>query len=306
MQPDAYAAEPAVVTLGVSELRAIVDARHGAEIAELNVSGRQVLSRTPWERQPAVPAAEESEWVGAWSGGWQILFPNAGNAGGADGRWHPFHGASSQAPWTLQTRGPAAATLYWSNDGWELERRVILSEHAIRVETEAINNTTRARPAVAVEHLTFGDDLLAAGPVYLQCGPCNLQFLDATGAPTGTPQRWPAGADADDWSLIPARSPASRFGCLADLDDTSLGIRLADLQLRVTWDPTLPYLWYWLELDATAQAPWNSSTKALGLEPASYPHGLGLTRACQDGTARVIGAGETWSWYLEIAAIGPS
>jgi hypothetical protein len=303
MPLDAYAADAAVTVLEVGELRAIIDPRHGAEIAELTVSGRQVLSRTPWERQPAVPAAEESDWVAAWSGGWQILFPNAGNASVADGLWHPFHGASSQALWNLQELRPASATLHWAYDGWELERRVVLSERAIRVETEATNGTARPRQAVAVEHLTFGDDLLAAGPIRLQCGPCDLQCLDADGAPTGIPQRWPAGADNNDWSLLPTQGPVSRFGCLVDLDDTSIELSLADLQLRVRWDPTLPYLWCWLELDATSEAPWNNSTRALGLEPASYPHGLGLARACEDGSARVIGAGETWSWYVEVAAI---
>jgi hypothetical protein len=306
MRRDAYAADPAVVRLGAGDLRAVIDPQHGAEMAEVAVSGRQVLSRTPWERRPAVPADDESDWLGAWRGGWQILFPSAGRAGMADGRWHPFHGASSQAPWTLQAGAPAAATLRWADDGWDLKRRVTLSEHAIRVETEATNNTARARPAVAVEHLTFGDDLLAAGPLHLQCGPCDLQVLDGDGAPTGTLRRWPIGGGAEDWSLVPATGPASRFGSLVGLDDTSLGLRLADLLLRVRWDPSLPFLWYWLELDATSQAPWNGSTRALGLEPASYPHGLGLARATQDGSARVIGPGEIWSWFVEITAVGPA
>ncbi len=304
MRRDAYAADPTVVRLGAGDLRAVVVPGRGAEMAELEVSGRQVLSRTPWERRPAVPAAEESDWLGAWGGGWQVLFPSAGRAGVADGRWHPFHGACSQAPWTLRACDHATVTLCWAYDGWDLKRRVILSEHAVRVETEAINATPRARPAVAVEHLTFGDDLLAAGPLYLRSGPCDLQVLDGDGAPAGTLRRWPIGAGAEDWSLVPAVGPASRFGSLIGLGDTSLELRLADLELRVRWDPSLPYLWYWLELEATSQAPWNGSTRALGLEPASYPHGLGLARARQDGSARMIGAGETWSWFVEITAAG--
>jgi hypothetical protein len=270
MPHGAYADDPAVVRLGAGELRAVIDPGHGAEMDELEMTGRQVLSNTPWERRPAVPADDESDWLGAWQGGWQILFPSAGRAGMADGRWHPFHGASSQASWTVQAGAPAAATLCWADDGWDLKRRVTLSEYAVRVETEATNNTARARPAVAVEHLTFGDDLLAAGPLHLQSGPCQLQALDGDGAPTGKLRRWPIGGDAEDWSLVPTSGPASRFGTLVGLDDTSLGLRLADLQLRVRWDPSLPFLWYWLELDATSQAPWSGSTRALGLEPAHH------------------------------------
>jgi hypothetical protein len=306
MRRDAYAADPAIVRLGAGDLRAVIDPRRGAEMAELEVHGRQVLSRTPWEQRPAVPAAEESDWLRAWGGGWQVLFPSAGRAGVADRRWHPFHGASSQAPWRLRAGGHTMATLCWADDGWNLERRVSLSEHTVRVETEATNSTTRARPAVAVEHLTFGDDLLAAGPVHLQSGPCDLQTLDGDGAPAGTTRHWPTGGRAEDWSLVPAVGSVSRFGSLVGLGNTSLGLRLADLELRVRWDPSLPFLWYWLELDATSQPPWNGSTRALGLEPASCPHALGLAHACQDGSARVIGAGETWSWFVEITAAGPA
>ena len=306
MRRDAYAAEPAAVTLGDGDLRAVIDPRRGAEMAELEVSGRRVLSRTPWEQQPAVPAAEESDWLRAWGGGWQILFPSAGRAGVADGRWHPFHGSSSQVPWTLRADSRSAATLCWADDGWELERRVILYEHAVRVETEAVNGTTRARPAVAVEHLTFGDALLAAGPVHLQTGPCDLQVLGGDGAPAGPSRRWPAGGGGEDWSLVPAAGQASRFGSLIGLGDTSLWLCLTDLELRVRWDPSLPFLWYWLELDATSQPPRNGSTRALGLEPASCPHALGLAHACQDGSARLIEAGETWSWFVEITDVGPA
>ena len=108
------------------------------------------------------------------------------------------------------------------------------------------------------------------------------------------------------WSLIPAVGPASRFGALIGLGATSLSLRRADLELRMRWDSSLPFLWYWLELDATSQAPWNGSTRALGLEPASFPHTLGLARARQDGSARVIGPRESWSRFVEITAVGPA
>jgi hypothetical protein len=302
MQGDECAADPAVISLSVPGLRAVIDPCHGAEIAELYVSGRQVLSRTPWERRPPVPAVDETAWLGAWAGGWQILFPSAGCAGEADGSWHPFHGASSQAPWELRARGDAMATLFWAADGWALERRIVLSGGTVRVETKAANHAALPRAAVAVEHLTFGDQLLA-GPVHLQSGPCDLQALDGDGAPTGISRRWPAGTGDDDWSVVPATGPASRFGSLINLGDTSLGLRVDGVELLMRWDPSLPFLWYWLELDATSQPPWNSTTRALGLEPASYPHGLGLARACQDGSARLIGPGGTWSWFVEIRVV---
>lgn len=306
MRHDVSAADAAVVRLSAGDLRAVVDPSHGAEVSELELSGRQILSRTPWQQRPPAPAIDESAWLGAWAGGWQILFPNAGRAGEVDGRWHPFHGASSQAPWTLRASDDATATLWWADDGWAVERRVILSDRAVRVETEATNVTAEARSAVAVEHLTFGADLLAAGPVRLDSGPCDLQVLDADGTPVGTCRRWPAGAGAEDWSLVPVAGPESRFGSLVGLGDTSFGLRLTDLELRVRWDPSLPFLWYWLELDATSQPPWNSSTRALGLEPASYPHGLGLADACRDGSARVIKSGKTWSWSVEITVVRPA
>lgn len=303
MRHGEFAAEPAVVSLGAGHLKAVVGPAHGAEIAEFVVSGRQVLSRTPWERRPPVRAAEEEDWLGAWAGGWQILFPSAGPASQVDGRWHPFHGASSQAPWTLLASSDTRATLCWTQDTWALERRIMLSSDALRVDTEATNRTAVPQAAVVVEHLTFGDDLLAHGPVHLESEPCELQMLDADGAPVGHARPWPIAYGTDDWSLVPVAGPVSRFGSLGALNDTSLRLRSTDLELRVRWDQSLPFLWYWLEFDAAQQPPWNRSTRALGLEPASYPHSLGLARACHDGSARLIGAGESWSWFVEITVV---
>jgi hypothetical protein len=303
MRPGESAADPPVLSLGAGALRATVDPVHGAEIAQLLVSGRQVLSRTPWERRPPMPAAAEEDWLGAWAGGWQILFPSAGLASQVEGRWHPFHGASSQAPWTLLASSDTTATLSWTHDDWVLERRIALSGHALRVDTQATNRTTVPQPAVAVEHLTFGDELLDQGPVRLQSGAGQLQPLDADGAPEGPARPWPVAHGPDDWSLVPVAGPVSRFGCVRGLGDTSLGLRSPDLELQVRWDRSLPFLWYWLELDATGQPPWNGSTRALGLEPASYPHSLGLARACHDGSARLIGAGQSWSWFVEITVV---
>ena len=306
MRRDACAAEPTAISLDSGQLRAIIDPNGGAEIANLHVGGRQVLSRTPWKRRAPVPAVDESAWLEGWGGGWQILFPSAGSAGEAGGIWHPFHGASSQAPWELRAAGDATATLVWTADTWALERQIMLSDDTIRVMTAATNQATSTKEAVAVEHLTFGDDLFAAGPAYLHSAPCDIQALTDDGAPIGTAHRWPAGPDHDDWSQVPIVGPASRFGSLTNLTDTSLALRVEEFELRVSWDPSLPFLWYWLELDATPNPPWNRSTRALGLEPASCPHGLGLGRAGKDGSARPVEPGETWSWFVDITVVHPS
>lgn len=305
MRREACTAEPGVISLDSGQLRALIDPRHGAEIAKLYVSGRQVLSRTPWERRTPVPAANEAAWLRAWGGGWQILFPSAGCACEAGGSWQPFHGASSQAPWELRASSDATATLVWTADMWTLERQVMLSGNTVRVMTAATNQAASPNEAVAVEHLTFGDGLLAAGPVHLHSGPCEVQALTGDGAPIGTAHQWPTGPDHDDWSQVPVVGPASRFGSLTNLTDTLLTLCTTDLELQVRWDPSLPFLWYWLELDATPQPPWNRSTRALGLEPASYPHSLGLAAACQDGSARLVEPGETWSWFVDITVVHP-
>jgi hypothetical protein len=188
---------------------------------------------------------------------------------------------------------------------WRLERQIMLSGDTLRVMTATTNRVASTKEAVAVEHLTFSDDLLAAGPVDLHSGPCDMQVLTDDGTPIGTAHQWPAGPELHDWAQVPVVGPASRFGSLTNLADTSLALCTADLDLQVRWDPSLPFLLYWLELDVTPQPQWNRSTRALGLEPPSSPHGLGLGRACREGSARPVEPDETWSWFVDITAVHP-
>jgi hypothetical protein len=64
----------------------------------------------------------------------------------------------------------------------------------------------------------------------------------ASPAIAGPLRQWPIAAAGEDWSLVPAVGPASRFGALIGLGDTSLSLRLADLELRMRWGPSLPFL----------------------------------------------------------------
>ena len=78
-------------------------------------SGLSVLGRVPWAAVDAplasLAARDEPEWLTRYTGGWPLLFPNAGDACTVDGVFHGFHGEASIAPWeTVGSRArPAGA-----------------------------------------------------------------------------------------------------------------------------------------------------------------------------------------------------
>src|SRR3974377_1121168 len=62
-----------------------------------------VLWKSPWQPRPGVPAAmaalSEAAWLDQYEGGWQVLFPNAGDACAYRGAALSFHGEASASPW---------------------------------------------------------------------------------------------------------------------------------------------------------------------------------------------------------------
>ncbi|KWX02840.1 hypothetical protein LI90_3887 [Carbonactinospora thermoautotrophica] len=294
--------------LAIGEVVVDVDPDRGAEVTSLRYGGRELLARTPWPPAPVVPGADEAAWTRAWRGGWQILFPNAGGPGEADGVRHCFHGGSSQAKWEVYESARDVAAFSWADEqGLLLIRWFRLSERGVLVQTNALNTSRESRAAVAVEHLVLGGDLLARGArvdPYDASGEVEILPLTPEGDPAGEPRAWPHGPEGRDWSVVPAAGPAARFGVVRGLATPRVQVANEDLAVVVSWDDSaLPYLWYWLELEARTGDPWEGRTRALGIEPASVGHAQGITQAVQEGAARMIPPGASWSWHVELTFV---
>src|SRR5579871_3783269 len=96
------------ITLQNDLLSVTVLVDKGADIYRLEHTGTgiDVLWKTPWGvREPgsgiAPPPNSEVAWLEHYPGGWQVLFPNGGNACTYQGVELPFHGEASAIPWAI-------------------------------------------------------------------------------------------------------------------------------------------------------------------------------------------------------------
>jgi hypothetical protein len=282
-------------------VRARVDAIRGFEITSLTVDGAQILARADWPRAPAVPVATQEEWVAAWSGGWQLAFPSAGAAALSAPCPQGYHGAASQTPWALLAESPDRVRAEW-RDAADLvaEREIGLTQDGVLVRTTVTNHSRTPRPVMITEHLALGGDILAADATIDAPGAEGCP-LGADGAPAGPFEPWPGSADPP-WSIARAGVTPARDMALRNIGESGVAVTGNGISARITWDTAaLPHMWLWQEIAAITAPPWNGVTRALGIEPATTAHALGVDAAAARGDCPVIGPDASLSWWVRLA-----
>ncbi|CAN5319289.1 hypothetical protein BH10ACT7_BH10ACT7_14550 [soil metagenome] len=266
---------------GGGGLTAVIDEQRGAAVVSLTVpDGRSVLSAVSVETRrrlideaPVDADPSQLSWMGESRGGWEVMAPNAGGAGGVDARYE-FHGTAGRIPWRVAQHDGSSAVLDAHADDWAFGREIRVTDRALEV-TEVLQ-TSRSRPAAWGSHLAFGGDLLD--------GPLTLTLPGR--AVAGTVD----GESADGAALAELLKQPHRIGsALAYIDCEGDGrARLSNgaqgISATITWDArVLPFLWVWIELGGTTGWPWFGAVRALGIEPVSaWP---------ADGTAALVAAG---------------
>ncbi len=117
-------------------------------------------------------------------------------------------------------------------------------------------------------------------------------------APQSPGQPWP-GAPAARWDRVDAGTPARVAGLSGFATQASavaaVTFHVDSLRAEVTWSG-LPCALLWEELGVTQEAPWAGGVVALGIEPASTPHGAGS----QWGDAPLLQPGESREWGVRL------
>lgn len=286
------------VILRAGDSRLEIIPQEGAVLAKFETLQQQVLAQTPWAQNvvPSLqPAADELSWVKNWRGGWQLCAPNTGSA--ASGTTNAaFHGAASQAEWSVTDQTSNSLTLSWSDvSGYvEMSRRWSISENGIvSAETSATNNSAKKRPAGFAEHLIFGCDFLepvkhgwAADLEF--CSAATIVELDYSGAPLELqPQK---SQTRSDFTHLTSVQPAKVFA-IANSQNKVISVEIQDWVARVEWQG-LAHAMVWQEFGTSEDDPWNGQVFALGIEPTNVAHGLGANEI--DGPFLL--PGETISW----------
>lgn len=282
------------LVLESADLRVVLRPDVGGTVTEVfhKRLGQSVLGQVPWDavRQPDPDlfAADEAIWLTRYSGGWPLMFPNAGDACHFAGADHGFHGEASLAPWQAMA----------IEGGLRLDRHFrvvpVRMTRQFRLQGDVLHLTETAeaegRDDVAVmwgQHVTFGSDLLA-GPVEIDAGATRITVDDAFDPPVNP---WLPGA-LGDWPRVPGKQgtalasqpkgPMAALAYLTGFDSPFVAIRRTDgvLGAVLSWQGDVhDCVWYWCELDGTPEPPWRGRTRLIGLEPCSTDYGHGLAEA---------------------------
>lgn len=294
-----------VLRLERGTARAHILPREGGVATTLEVDGMSVLAQTPWHESitpDAAPAPDEDTWVRRWHGGWQLCFPTAGQPEPGADPVQGFHGAASQAPWSVVGTTANAVVLEWADAaGLRVRRRWEVRPDGLTAST-SVTNEGPARALGVAEHLVLGSDVLApirAGEALaiVPAGDPLVAVLDYTGRPTGRRVSWTAGG----WDRADSTTPP-RVGAIVSPRPRHIDVVGPEIEVGVDWRG-LEHALIWEEFGVSQSEPWGGAVQALGIEPTSTPHGAGT--AARDGLL-TLPAGERmrWSTRLRVRRVG--
>lgn len=286
-----------VVRLESSDLRVDVVPGKGGDITSIRWRANDVelLWQSPWglrQRGAAhVPGDSEATLMDAYPGGWQTVFPNAGDSVVEHGVQWGMHGEAWLAPYDWEPEGTSALTLRTRlvRSPFELFRRIRLDGHRLIVSETARNCGGVPVEAAWGHHVAFGAPFLGTS-CRLDTDARTIAVDDERDTPAGDLEigargEWPyvagrSGEPVDLREVPDPDRPTARLGYLMDFGEqakvTLTNVRLG-LSARLQWDANvMPYSWLWYEMHATPGFPWYKGVYVLGIEPhSSYP-GQGL------------------------------
>ncbi|UFU07617.1 aldose 1-epimerase [Ruania halotolerans] len=316
--------------LSSAELEVTLIPQQGCDVHALvdRRTGVDVLWKTPWAMPPAGTgrwnAEDEAEWLERFSGGWQLLCPNGGDASEAPGglTWG-WHGEASRIPWQLfdsgvEADGAVHARLRTrlTRAPLQIERRVAVRGAVLSIEESVTNTSPDPIEIMWSHHPAFGAPLIGpATRIYTSAATITADAKDAgTDLEPSATAEWPhpaprAGQEPADFSRIPER-PRATLAYLGDFASDGWYAMVnpeIDLGVGLRWDADLfPHAWYWQELRASAGAPWWGEVYVTAIEPASTIPGHGIAHAKARGANLVrLAGGATRSTTIEATTFAP-
>jgi hypothetical protein len=306
------------VTVSNRFLSATILPEKGCDIYSLVYKPRalDILWKSPWGlRRPgssvATSASSEAAWLEHYEGGWQLIFPNGGDACNYKGADLNFHGEASVSTWdyTVRRRTAASVSVDFSvelaRSPFRLHRTFTVEKAlaALLIEERVENRGEEDMHFMWGHHPAFGAPFLDTG--------CRLQaparsFLahdteisPFCRLPAGARGSWPVldgkdGRRVDLSIMPPASERVTEFGYLCDLDAGwyALTNDAAGVGFGLAWPERIfPYLWFWQELRGSFGYPWYGRCYVMAVEPFTSIPGAGLTRAIGSATAPVLRAG---------------
>ncbi len=290
----------------------------GAEITKLaGADDTNLLFAPDW--QTPTPAnrsktygSDALDWLSEYRGGWQELFPNAGNPCTVLGTPLPFHGEVSRAQWAWQwlDEGRSLRLTVGARLPLVLERTMTLdaARPILTIEERIRNESLLSVPYIWGHHPAYSAPLATPGAQIDLPGGRVVTDLSLDGPAVdlvpGSEHRWPHATGRDgspvDLSVVP-EAPIARLCYLSELSAGWYAIRnpQAGIGAALAWDVAVfPNLWLWQEIEGSQGMPWYGRGQITALEPATQWPSHGLAAAIEKGQAHVLEPGAETSTRL--------
>jgi Domain of unknown function (DUF4432) len=304
----------AELVLENEELRVTILPDKGADIVgfEHKASGIDPLFRAPWGLGPAgsEPRAgsDGHAFLENYAGGWQELFPNAGDSCTYGGETIPFHGEVATVPWGCEPLGDALrCTVRCRLVPLRLTRTMRLEERTLVLEETVENEGSKPAQFVWGHHCVVGPPFLERG-CKLRVAARTIETIpdmweDTARLEPAQRSSWPngrlrSGGEAD-LSEVPGPEAGSHddvyltdlAGGWASVENRRLGLRFG-----LTWDPDV-FRWIvsWQPYGGAHAMP-LARAYALGVEP--WVTRRNLEEAAAAGEALNLDGGESFGTIL--------
>lgn len=309
-----------VVTLSTSELRVDVLPGKGGDLTSVVhlATGIELLWQTRWGLRArgsmTTPGSSEAALSEAYPGGWQSVFPNAGDAAHEHGVEWGMHGEVWTTPFDWQVaEGGILLTANLVRSPFRFEKLIEVDGACVRVSETATNIGNETVEVTWSQHPAFGAPLI--GPdtrVQTNAKTVTADILDNRYDSVPAPQPWPLWTSPQGVSVnlseLPApRTDHSRMAFLSDYpDDEQALVRIVSpnegLEVSLGWNAeTFPYAWYWMEAGGRKGFPWYSDAYVLAIEPASSWPGRGIAQIREStGTQIAIDPGQRVNHTVEL------
>jgi hypothetical protein len=305
------------LTFSANELAVTIFPDHGAEIASLvhTPTDTEMLYQSAWGRpgpaDPPLEGAGTAEFLQRYAGGWQELFPNAGDPTSVDGIDFPFHGEAATASWIVdEHEGGIRARFTSSTTGLELTRVMRFAD----TPATLILNETVANSASNDRHFTWGHHLVLGAP-FLDAG-CRLDLPVTWGWIPSLPGdahrlepterfTWPNAIGRDglpiDLRDVPGPEVDSHDGLyMTGLESGYLAAENPQLGMRfeISFDPhVFPWVTLWMPYGGLHEPPLKNMY-GVGIEPWRTP--LPLAEAIEAGEALLLAPGKDIQTELRV------
>jgi hypothetical protein len=243
------------------------------------------------------------DFMAAYYGGWQEVFPSGGPPCDYAGVHFDQHAEVALLPWSFRVieDQPSAVAVELEvccvQAPFRLRRQMRLQagKPELCVRCAATNQGAVTHPAMWGLHLAFGPPFGRPG--------CRLEL------PAGARLLGEGSADVlEVLRRAPQPGEPTRVEYLTGFARGAYRLLSPDGQigLQVAWDARLlPYLWCWREAGGSRTFPWYGRAYVFGLEPfSSHPNG-GLAAAVANGSALLFQPGESRTLEWSVGVVTP-